>query len=331
MGNRRSGQNKNTFVTIIADYSTAICSVFLLLGLIACSGPKVLPPSTPAQKLSAEGVRRLERGDYSGALEMFKQTLQEAELVDDLQGQAMGWNNLGLLSLAQGDLPGAVMAHGHAVRYYRKTKDAPGEMRARVNLGVVLVETGDFNVAKQQLVAAQQLGENLGKPREWWLAEVALANIEIRTGQVQQGVERAKNARGWAENRHDVAIESAAHLVEGSGFFALNDLDKALPSYEFALSLDRKRQEPTAILEDLRAIAEVYIRRDQRDLAADALGRRGRVAKRLGRLDVAEQDMAHALELGAGAMQVDDLNALKIEYDAIRQVKATTRRPNKSE
>jgi tetratricopeptide (TPR) repeat protein len=287
-----------------------------------CSGPKPVPAATPVQKLSAEGVHRLERGDYTGAAEMFKQTLHEAELVDDLRGQATAWNNIGSLGLAQGDLAVAVSALGHAVRFYRQIKEhGLGELRARVNLGIAQLASGDVAAARGQLTEAQRLGDSLGKPREAWLAEVTLGSADVKSGQASTGAERAQRALIWARSAHDLAIESAASLVLGSAFQAQGDLDGALSSYERALEIDRTRQEPSAILEDLRALADLYKQRGQLSLAGDVLARRGRVAKRLGRLDVAEADMAWALEFGAKEMHVDDVDALRIEYDAIRAVR----------
>lgn len=299
-------------------------AIFALL--LGCSGPKAVPAATPVQKLSAEGVHRLERGDYAGAAEMFKQTLHEAELVDDLRGQAMAWNNIGSLGLAQGDLPTAVSALGHAVRFYRQIKEhGLGELRARVNLGIAQLETGNVAAAKAQLVEAQRLGDSLGKPREAWLAEVTLGSAEVKSGQASIGADRAQKALVWAQSNHDLAIESAASLVMGSALQAQGDLEGALSRYDHALEIDRTRQEPSAILEDLRALAELYKQRGQPSLAGDILARRGRVAKRLGRLDVAEADMAWALEFGAKEMHVDDVEALRIEYDAIRAVRSSSR------
>ncbi|HKQ68678.1 MAG TPA: tetratricopeptide repeat protein, partial [Polyangiaceae bacterium] len=160
---------------------------------LACGGPKAQPPLTPAERLNAEALRRLERGDDLGAEAMMKGALKEAELVDDLVGEAEAWNNLGALAMARGNAREAWASHATALSLHQATgKRALGEVRTRSNLGSALLGVGKVAEAKAQFEEAIRLAERLENPRAGRLARVGLAAALLANGD-------AAGARALAE------------------------------------------------------------------------------------------------------------------------------------
>src|SRR6202044_871833 len=85
---------------------------------IGCGSAPPPAPST-AQRLNAEGLVRLDRGEGDEADDAFQSALQEAELVDDLQSQAEAWNNRGALAFARGHCEDAWKMHAAALRIHQ--------------------------------------------------------------------------------------------------------------------------------------------------------------------------------------------------------------------
>jgi tetratricopeptide (TPR) repeat protein len=301
----------------------------LALLLVACGGPKQGPPPTAAQRLNAEGVRRLDRGDAAGADQMIHEALKEAELVDDLVAQAEAWNNLGALATARGNAREAWSAHATALRLHQATKTrTTGEVRTRANLGAALLALGKTADAKAEFEEAVNLAERIGEPDAARLARVGLAAVALRAGDAARALALA---RALAEAKSDAggsgadgaassgdAARSSAFALAGAAEEALGDLRGARASYERALDLDRKRDAPRAVAEDLEGLARVAARAGNAADAASFLARSARVARRLGDRAAAARHLGRAIEL-LRESSPDGAAALEAELKAMQE------------
>jgi tetratricopeptide (TPR) repeat protein len=285
------------------------------LWLVACGGPKVGPPPTTAERLNAEAVRRLDRGDDRGAEEMIRAALREAELVDDLVGQAEAWNNLGALEMARGKFREAWNAHVTALSLHQATKvRGVGEVRTRSNLGAALLAAGKVAEAKAQFEEAVALGDKIGDPKASRLARVGLGSVALRDGDATRALALV---RGAFDGSGD-ATEGGAFAVEGASEEALGDLPPARAAYERALDIDRRHAVPRAVAEDLRGLARVAERSGNVTEATALLTRSSRIARRLGERNMAVRDLERAIEL-SGTATSDGKAALEEELKALRQ------------
>jgi tetratricopeptide (TPR) repeat protein len=190
-------------------------------------------------------VRRLERGDAKGAEETFRDALEEAALVDDLQGQAEAWNNLGALAMARGRPDEALSCHRTALHFHRArgTPDL-GEIRSRANAGAALLALGRVAEAEIDLAAALAVeGAALDALGD---ASAARARFEEaldidRKREAPFAVASDLRALSrLAERRGDLAAASS-YLARSARIARwMGDYDRALRELRRALSLARE-------------------------------------------------------------------------------------------
>ena len=297
--------------------------LFALLGLLALAGcgspPAARPPASAAHRYNGEGLRRLERGDLKGADEMFHDALREAELVDDLVGQAEAWNNLGALAAARGAPRDAWAYHAGALRLYQlRGAPEPGQIRAHANLGGAMLLAGAVDEAEAQFRAAAALAEQLGRPAAAALARVGLAAAELRRGKGEQAAALAHQEADGARRRGDEGAQAAALSIEGAALELLGRLAEARARHEEALALDRRREHPGAVRDDLRALARLSERQGDRGGAASYLTRAARVSRRMEDLDASEAELRRAISLlGEG----EEARRLAAELEAIQEAR----------
>jgi tetratricopeptide (TPR) repeat protein len=286
----------------------------VVVWLAACGGPKLGPPPTAAERLNAEAVRRLDRGDDAGAEEMIRAALREAEMVDDLVAQAEAWNNLGALAMARGKYREAWSAHATALSLHQSTRvRGIGEVRTRANLGSALLASGKVAEAKSQFEEAVSLGEKIGEVKAARLAKVGLASVALRDGDASRALALSHAVLDGSGD----ATEGGAFAVQGAAEEALHDLPAARGAYERALDIDRRHAVPRAVAEDLRGLARVAEQSGNAAEATALLTRSSRIARRLGQRGVAVRDLERALELSGAA--TDGKAALEEELRGLRQ------------
>lgn len=291
----------------------------LCLALVSCSGPPPSPPMSAVQRLNAEAVRRIDRGDINAAELTLRDALREAELVDDLAGQAETWNNLGALATARSRNDEAFACYTIALRLHRSrgAHDA-SEVRARTNLGSVLLAQGRPREAREQFEAAYNLATDLKQPSIGFLARVGLAAVTLREGNYADAIAKASSLANEARQARDDEATAAALQLEGNARLAQGDHVTARERLEQALSLDRKREAPGSVVSDLRSLARAAETSGDRAQASSYFARASRSARRLGDLAGAESDLRRAIE-HARAASSPDVSALELELDALKQ------------
>jgi tetratricopeptide (TPR) repeat protein len=243
----------------------ALASLFCALSLGACASAPPPPPSS-ADRLNAEAVRRLSRGDGVGAEETARKALQEAMLTDDLRGQARALTNLGALALARGLVEDALRCFRSAVSLYRTAGVIDdGEVIALTNLGSALLAQG--RVAEADATFADAIARALARGGASHMAASGRAATALARGDAREAAQLARRAADDAEAAHDMPAAAAAMAIEGQALATLGDLRAAHARLEKALDLDRRREDPLAVASDLRALADVAERQGDADAA----------------------------------------------------------------
>ncbi|MCC6647107.1 MAG: tetratricopeptide repeat protein [Polyangiaceae bacterium] len=293
--------------------------VALMLGLsilgAGCGGaPPPRPPVTSASRFNAEGLRRLERGDLGGAEGMLRDALREAELVDDLPGQAEAYSNLGALAAAQGDPAGALAMHTAALRAHLAAgAGTRGEARARTNVGSALLSVGRRDDAAAEFARAREIARALSDERVGLVARVGEATLAL-TRSPEEAERLARDAAALARSLGEQAPLASALVAAGVATEARGDHAGARALYDEALSLDKAREDPGAVADDLARLSHVDERLGRRAEAASFAARRSRVLRRMGRLADARAAMERAASLATGA----DAESYRVEADALR-------------
>lgn len=293
--------------------------------LAGCGGGSASgPPPTAAQRLNGEGLRLLERGERPSAEGAFREALAEAELVDDLAGQAEAWNNLGAAATARGDAREAWACHATALRLHRArgVRDL-GEVRTRTNLGGAMLTLGDAAGAERELITAAALARSLSNPSAARLAEVGVASCMLTRGASTEAARKARAIAEEARRDADAGSEAAALSIEGAALESTGDLAGARERLTAALEIDRKREQPLTVLGDLLALARIASRSGDDAAASSLHARASRIARRLGQLDLAERELTAAIA-AAQKNAPTEAGALRLELEAIRKGRGAT-------
>jgi tetratricopeptide (TPR) repeat protein len=180
-----------------------------------------------------------------------------------------------------------------------------------------MLESGKTAEARAQLTQAVALAADLHAVGAGYRARVGLGSVALREGDGAGALRVADEVAALARRDGDTSSLSAALSLGGAASELLHDRETATARYEEVLSLDRAREQPLAIVDDLHALARVAEGRGDRQRAASLFGRSAGVARRLGRLEAAEADLERAVALAEGG-PADEVAALRAELEALR-------------
>ncbi|MCM2334264.1 MAG: tetratricopeptide repeat protein [Anaeromyxobacteraceae bacterium] len=207
--------------------------------LLACAPSPLVHPRA-AEELR-RGYHHLAAGDAERAEVAFGHAL---EFAPDLPE---GWNGLGVVARARGELGSARRAFTRAARL------APAFAEGHANLGEVLLAEGRPDDAAEALRAALRIDPDLAAPR------LNLARALLQQGLLEPGARAAR----WAEARHEYL-----HLLEAAPGSAAAEADLAFMAY-----LDGRAEEAAARWARAAALEETPAVRLGECLALAALGR----------------------------------------------------------
>jgi tetratricopeptide (TPR) repeat protein len=275
--------------------ASALCVV-----VAACGGAPAHVP-TPVERLNIEGVERLERGEGEEAQELFRGALAEAELVDDLTGEAEALGNLAGLARDRGQLSEAIASYGRALSCYEDLGTrVPAEVRTRTSFAIALLDAGDIARAERELTSAVSLAASLEKPDLALSARATLASVALRRKDPQRAMLLAREVEIAAEKKGDASALGAALFVDALAREAEGDRNGAHDRAEAALATDRGRRAPLAVADDLELLARLSLPTDKARAAA-YWARSALVYERLGRPDAALAALESALEAAKGS------------------------------
>lgn len=311
--------------------ATSISSSWRLAILVPCAfaggclfgGPKEAPPPGPVTQMNTEGVRRLEHGDSKGAEELFRRALADAELTDDLGGEAESWNNLGALARERGAAAEALVLHRKALALHRLAGGWEGEARTRNNCGAALLALGRFKDARAEFDEAAALYAQHDDRAGMARARVGVAAVLLREGKDARGaLAAAREAKDAARGGDDKATLAAALANEAGALELMGDLGGARAACAAALAIDKAREAPGATASDLRTLGRIHEKQKDPGAAAGFYARAARAELRLGDIDGCERDLGRAIALARQAGRGEDAGECQAELDALRAERA---------
>lgn len=194
------------------------------------------------KKLEADALRNLgavneDLGDYSGAKSLYKQALQNYQLLSDQRGMSNTLNNLGKVAFDQGEFTAALKYWDQAKPNYLVIGDKSGLCRILINQSAVCMDMGDYERAesysREAFTLSQEIGLRFGQ-------SLALINMSLvnhynqnQTTAQEKGVEALKLALDMKSKR----LEGYAHNSLGKIFHAQQQVKEAVEHYWNALSI----------------------------------------------------------------------------------------------
>lgn len=161
-------------------------------------------PATVAVIWHQIGMVHRETGHYDKAEEAYRQSLSIESRNKNIAGEAGTLNELGNLYDAMGRLEEAVSYYQQAKDIYIKVQDKYNEAHIRSNLADSLINLGQYDQARREILRAIDCLKPFGHSAEPWKAWIILFRLEIQTGNPGEAANAREMARkSYLEYRRD--------------------------------------------------------------------------------------------------------------------------------
>ncbi|MCB9882132.1 MAG: tetratricopeptide repeat protein [Planctomycetes bacterium] len=222
------------------------------------------PDNTPSQILNHHGLERLAVGDLESAQRDFEEALEYAERLDDLISQAEAWNNLAHLERIRSadlgtskDATNGLAMHERALALHREAENAVGEVRTLQNLGTWHLVGGDVDAARVAFEQALAIAQRIEDEPLADASRIGLAAVLVSTGKAQSALDLLDDVIERARDDGDRDRLAAALANRGAALMDLEQFPRARNVYEQCLALNRDREAPRQIAQDLEALRTI--------------------------------------------------------------------------
>jgi tetratricopeptide (TPR) repeat protein len=161
-------------------------------------------PATVAVIWHQIGMVHRETGHYDKSEEAYHQSLSIESRFKNISGEAGTLNELGNLYDAMGRLEDAVSYYRQAKDIYIKLQDKYNEAHIRSNLADTLINLGQYDEARQEILRAIDCLKPFGHNAEPWKAWIILYRLEMQTENPMAAANAREMARqSYLEYRRD--------------------------------------------------------------------------------------------------------------------------------
>jgi DNA-binding NtrC family response regulator/tetratricopeptide (TPR) repeat protein len=222
-----------------------------------------------------QGMTLTGKGDYEGALALYREGLTFAEKVGDEAIHHRLLNCLGWLHAELGDLDGAITFNRQSAEVGRRRNDPGTFPNAEANLGEIHLAKGDLAEAQEHLEGAYRYWAN-PRTSEWmrWRYSMrlfaGLGELWLARGDIERATEFANRCLEVATRTN-----SRKNLVKGwrlKGQIAIRrrELDDAEGAFRQAVTIAEAVGNPPQLWMSRAALGRLHALRQRPDLAGEA-------------------------------------------------------------
>lgn len=245
-----------------------------------------------ASSLNIIAQSYLEENEDVLAIDFYKKSIPYFETLNDFQGLALVYNDLGLIFYKQGQYLFAIESYNKAISYFDQSNDRMGASDAFVNLGVVAMKQGDFQNSIESFIKALKIKEELQDNEGIARAKGNLANLyrdqnnydralvyyfqslelfqvlEDKYGEgstltnigiAYKNQKKYKEALSYHQQSLDIFIELNSKLGMGSCYSNLGSVYNDQMNFELSLENNKKALKIFKELENKEAMCGRYI------------------------------------------------------------------------
>ena len=297
-----------------------------MLLMTACAGesPSVVeetPPLTAKiRALHLKGQRLLEQGERQRAKDVFEESRQLAEGLDDMEGLARALNDLGSVASLDGRPAEAIVLHRDALTLANHLKHSGLQLDSLAHLGTAFQLAGQTDRARelydQALSKARQMEDRHSEA-------VLLNNLGLlarQAGRMDEAEASFKSALSLNQGLGDQRAQAANLANLGLIAESAGRLDEAQARFEAALEMDKGAENREAIPADLASLARVAQRQNRKEVALTFAQRAYWGYRALGDLPRAMTELNRALALSRDQGRQREAAQLEAELKAIQNL-----------
>jgi tetratricopeptide (TPR) repeat protein len=189
-------------------------------------------PAVRAKALRGLGVVESKLGNYSKAQELLERSARDAMSVMDSKGMLLAHMELGNVFIGRG-------MYEQAIDHFSKCAAGFGPVdltNVYVNMGIASASLGRTNEARLHLENAVRLADETGQPRSKAYALTSLAEVLVKSGQVEQAKEHCFAALDIVTELNDKLGISAAYANLGMAEKVSGNLQASEEYYSESIS-----------------------------------------------------------------------------------------------
>jgi CHAT domain-containing protein len=168
------------------------------------------------------------------------------------------YNALGLLAWREGRVTDASLLLAKAAAAARATNDSVAMAKVEVNVGLVLIDAGDFDGARRALVAGRDGARAVGDTATLGKALNNLAALDITLGNPLPAIEGLETARRLFAEAGDSIGEVNALGQVAAAHDALGEPRRAFAALDSALGMARRHGMRVEEADDLKLLGDLY-------------------------------------------------------------------------
>jgi class 3 adenylate cyclase/tetratricopeptide (TPR) repeat protein len=225
--------------------------------------------------LNGLGMVAYFRGDWSEALDYYRESQQMAGRAGDSVLEAVEINNIAEIVLEQGRLDEAETLFIEAARSWQAAGYRSGEASVQCNLARVASGRGDYERAMALFDESLRGAQRVGGSVEALEAQARTAECMMVAGRAAEAVALADEALASGRALGGVrAQDPLLHRVRGAGLARLGSVPEAAQALRLSLIAAHERQAAHEVALTLSVMAELGLDHDGRD--ADSLEKESR-------------------------------------------------------
>lgn len=200
-------------------------------------------PGVRAKALRGLGVMESKLGNYTKAQELLERSARDAMSVMDSKGMLLAHMELGNVFIGRG-------MYEQAIDHFSKCAAGFGPVQLTnvyMNIGVASASLGRDNEAKINLENAVRLADETGQPRSKAYALTSLAEVLVRSGQVEVAKEHCFRALDIVTDLDDKVGVSAAYANLGMAEKACGNLHDSEEYYAESIAALGNANAPRAL------------------------------------------------------------------------------------
>jgi len=207
--------------------------------------------------LHQQGMLAQSRGDYEGALSLYRRSLEIREQLGDRAGAANSYGQIGTLLQAQGQWNEALESYKQALAIFEQLGDRAGVAYTMGNIGYVHHARGDWQEALEAFEQVRRISEDMGDKPSVAKALHAIGMVHQARGDYEAALGLYRRSLEIKEQLGDrVGAASSLHQI-GRVHQARGDYDVALGYYRRSLEMAEQLGDRAGAAQSLGQIGQV--------------------------------------------------------------------------
>jgi tetratricopeptide (TPR) repeat protein len=239
----------------LKEDSRALAVAETALSLCRATEPRL--PGTEARILEHIATIHVKNHTYDRAVAFYEEALQAAGSMRDLSRLGRTYHGLSIAYQERGELGRAIEYTYKALALYALEHDTALVANGENELGLLLMRQGHMERAGDAFRAALAHLDEAGSARGKSHIMLSLAELQLRTGKVNDGIQIVKEAIDLAKGRDEIHAQATGHVLLGQLYERKNRHQLADKEFGVALRLLKKEGLSDRLAKSHASYAEV--------------------------------------------------------------------------